>query len=121
MSLEGEAIRQGAVPDGWNEEQIDFFQFEKVGDEITGRLVGKIQTTIRGNRLGKYTLLVKTDTGSKKVAFLGSVDLDEKMANIGVGNYVKIVFLATEPTKENYEMRRFRVFWKRADSFGTPA
>ena len=105
-----EAMKQGGVPEGYAEVVIDFFQFKQEGDHLEGRLVSKTQTVVRGNKIGKYTLIMKNN---HRVSFLGGVDLDEKMANVGVGNEIWVQYTHKEPTSgEGFEMKRFKVFVK---------
>lgn len=110
--LMNEALKAGGVPEGYGEVTVDFYRFENEGDHLAGRLVNKTQTTVRGNRIGKYVLIA---ANNRRVTFLGGVDLDEKLANVGIGNEVFIQYTHKEPSGEkDYEMKRFRVFVKAA-------
>ena len=110
--LVSEAMKLGGVPEGYAEVIVEFFQFQNEGDIIKGRLVGKDQVTVRGNRIGKYTLIRESD--STRVAFLGGVQLDELMKNVAVGKELLIVFTHKEKTGqgEGYDMKRFKVYFK---------
>jgi len=104
-----EAFKMGAVPDGYTEVQVDFFKFENEGDHIEGRLVNKTAVQVRGNRVGKYTMIC----GIRRVAFLGGVQLDELMTNVGIGHEVFIQYTHKEKTGEqDFEMKKFKVFVK---------
>lgn len=107
MDLTTEAMKAGGIPDGYDEVQVTFFQFKNEGDTIEGRLISKNVTTIRGNKIGKYVIM-KPDT--ERITFLGGVHLDELMANVGVGNEIKILYTHQEKTEEGYPMKRFKVF-----------
>lgn len=110
--LANEAMKQGAVPVGYDEVVVDFFQFNSEGDNIAGRLVNKTQVQIRGNRVGKYTIITPEN---KRVAFLGGVHLDELMSNVGLGREVMVQFTHREKTGQDNsgnEMKRFKVFVK---------
>lgn len=110
--LTKEAIKEGGFPEGWNEVKVDYFKFEHEGDYISGRLISKTVTTVRGNKLGKYTLM--RENGSR-VTFLGSVDLDEKMAGVPQGNLVHIQYTHQEKTdQDGFMMKRFRVGQKQS-------
>lgn len=111
MTLEKEVIKEGGVPEGYDEVIVEFFQFQKEGDSIKGRLVTKQWITVRGSRCGKYTLI--RDPDNMKVAFLGSVLLDELLQNVGVGNEIYVVFThKTAATEDSFEMKNFKVFSK---------
>jgi hypothetical protein len=104
-----EAIKQGGVPEGYAEVVVEFFQFKDEGDNIAGRLVGKTTTQIRGNRIGKYTVM----KDGKRFAFLGGVHLDELMSNIGIGNEIWVQYTHKEKTSgEGFELKKFKVFSK---------
>lgn len=111
--LVSEAIATaGAVPEGYSEISVDFFQFKQEGDRVEGRLINKSQTTVRGNRVGKYVLM---KAGGQRITFLGGVHLDELMANVGVGNEILVEYTHKERIDETgNEMKRFKVFVKNA-------
>lgn len=105
-----EAVKMGGVPEGYAEVVIDFFQFKNEGDHISGRLVSKLTTVVRGNKIGKYTIITPEN---RRVSFLGGVDLDEKMNNVGIGNEIYVQYTHKEQTSsEGFEMKRFKVFVK---------
>lgn len=108
-----EALKDGGIPEGYAEVDVEFYRFENPGDKLQGILINKTQTTIKGgNRIGKYT--IKKQDG-KKVAFLGSVQLDEKMSNIGLGQDVWVQFTHKESLGDTgNEMKCFKVFVKTA-------
>lgn len=108
--LVSEALNIGGVPDGFNEVMVEFFQFNNPGDTLTGRLIGKDTTVMRGgNRIGKYTLIKKDGS---RVAFLGSVKLDEQLKCVGNGQEVYIQYTGKEKLDGGNEMNTFRVFAK---------
>lgn len=107
--LQTEAMKAGGVPEGYSEIEVDFFQFLKEGDSIQGRLTEKRETQMKGGRVGRYTLLTKEN---KKVCFLGSVLLDEKLRGVGLGAEVYVVFTHTGKTGSEYDMKYFNVYVK---------
>lgn len=111
MSLESEAMKQGGVPEGYTEVDVEFFSFKVPGDKITGTLLEKRETTVgqRNNKIGKY--IIRTMTG-KKFAFLGSVQLDEKMKTIPLGSECWIEYIGEQETDQNFKMKTFKVFVK---------
>lgn len=110
-SLVSAAMNIGGVPEGFNEVLVDFFQFTNPGDTITGRLISKEYTTMRNNKVGKYTI-IKPD--GQRVAFLGSVKLDEQMKCVGSGQEVYIQYTGMEKLEGGNEMKLFRVFSKQS-------
>lgn len=109
MSLVNEAIKDGAIPEGYAEVVVEFFQFKNEGDQLEGRLVNKAQTQVRGNKIGKYTIM----KAGKRIAFLGGVQLDELLANVPLGSEVFIQYTHKEKTSESgNEIHRFKVFTK---------
>jgi hypothetical protein len=111
--LVNEAIKQGAIPDGYDPVNIDFFKFEKPGDSITGQLLTKTITRINGSQVGKYTVKVITDGKAHDVSFLGSVLLDEKLSRIAIGSNIFISYTGDEAAGGN-TMKRFNVATKRS-------
>jgi hypothetical protein len=107
-----EALKQGAVPDGYAPVAIDFVQFKKPGDTLTGRLIIKTNIRIRGTPVGKYTIQTITGGQVKDVSFLGSVHLDELLSRIPVGKDIKVTFTHEEPIEGGNVMKRFAVFTK---------
>lgn len=108
--LTNEAIKQGGVPDGYAEVVIEFFQFKTEGDKLEGRLLTKQQTSVRGNKVGKYTL---KGSDGKRYSFLGGVHLDELLANLSLGSEVWIQYSHLEKIEDTgNELKRFKVFVK---------
>jgi hypothetical protein len=110
--LTNEAIQQGAVPEGYKPVDIDFVQFKKPGDTLTGRLIVKTTMKIRNQTVGKYTMQIITNGLAKDVSFLGSVHLDELLSRIPVGKDIKVTFTHEEPIEGGNVMKRFKVFTK---------
>lgn len=99
------------VKDGYTRISVEFKQFLNEGDEIKGRLIGKTQVQMKGGRIGKYTVVREGD--KQKVAFLGSVQLDELMNAVGVGSDIWVIFLRRERRSEDgFEMKMYNVFVK---------
>lgn len=99
------------VKDGYTRVSVEFKQFLNEGDEIKGRLIGKTQVQMKGGRVGKYTVVRLED--KQKVAFLGSVQLDELMNAVAVGNEIWVIFLRRERRSEDgFEMKMYNVFVK---------
>lgn len=114
--LVNEALKNGAVPDGFEPvEDIEFFQFKEIGDHITGRLIIKSTTRISGTPVGKYTVQVMENGMVKKVAFLGSMLLDEKLATIPNGSNIYVAFTSEEATGQaGNKMKHFTVATKKS-------
>lgn len=108
--LVNEAMKVGGVPEGYAEVVVEFYQFKNEGDKVEGRLVNKLMTTVRGNRVGKYTMITGNN---KRVTFLGGVHLDELLANVGLGQELLVQYTHKETIEDTgYEMKRFKVFVK---------
>lgn len=109
-ALEREAERLGAertVPDGYNEVEVEFFQFKNVGDSIAGRLIEKHITTIQGNKCGKYAIV---DQSNKRAVFLGSVQMDELLNTVAVGTEIYVEYIGQGATTEKgFQIKRFVV------------
>jgi hypothetical protein len=105
-----EALKQGAVPEGYKEIDIEFFQFKTPGDKIEGRLLAKNNIQVKGVRVGKYTIQNLKD--NKKYAFLGSVQLDELMANISIGTQIMVVYIDEILLENLNKMKHFKVYAK---------
>ena len=106
-----EAIKGGAVPEGYDEIDIEFIKFSNPGDKVMGVLVGKKEITLsRGNRVGKYTVKIGDN---KKVSFLGSVQMDEKLQNVPLLANVWIEYTHSENVEgQTYDMKFYKVFVK---------
>lgn len=107
--LVAEAMKQGAIPEGYREIEVDFFQFKKAGDMVTGQLVNKAQIQVKGGRVGKYTI---NKADNKKVAFLGSVQLDELMSNVNIGARIQVVYVSDETLENKNVMKKFKLYVK---------
>jgi hypothetical protein len=103
------AMKEGAVPEGYKEIDVEFFQFKTPGDNIEGRLISKNTIQIRGARIGKYTI---HKSGDKKLAFLGSVQLDELLANVALGSQIMVMYIAEEILENLNKMKRFKLYVK---------
>lgn len=100
----------GAIPDGYSEVNVEFFQFLAENDTLAGRLLSKSTTNVRGNRVGRYTIV---KDGGEKVAFLGGVHLDELLSAIGLGREIILTFTHREKTQESgFEIKKFRLLIK---------
>jgi hypothetical protein len=109
-SLISAAMNQGAVPDGYKPIDEDWHEFKNVGDEIHGQLLQKDQVSIGGNRVGRYTIM--TPQG-KRTAFLGSFQLDSKLAQVKQLSNIIIRYIGVQKTaKAGYEMKLFDVWVK---------
>jgi len=110
-SLVNEAYKQGAVPDGYDEIDIFFFQFKTPGDSLSGKLTSKSTLTLkRGNEVGKYALL-DTDSG-RRYSFLGSVQLDDLMTSVTIGQHIKVVYTSDEVLENQFTMKKYKVYVK---------
>ena len=110
-----EALKSGAIPEGYEPVEIDFFQFKEPGDFITGRLIVKGSTRISGAPVGKYTIQSIVDGKIKDVSFLGSVLLDEKMSRIANGSNIYVAFTGEEPIgNAGNKMKHFTVATKKS-------
>jgi hypothetical protein len=112
MSLESEALKLGGVPEGWDEIDIEFYRFSKFGDKVVGVLLLKKPITMgKGNMTQKYH--VRLDDG-KKVSFLGSIQLDEKLSNVVPGTLVWIEYIGDIPVEGTTNtMKQFKVFTRK--------
>ncbi len=110
--LTNEAIKEGVVPEGYKPVDIDFVQFKKPGDTLTGRLIAKSTMKIKGQPVGKYTMQIINSGIVKDVSFIGSVHLDELLSRIPLGKDIKVTFTHEEPLEGGNVMKRFKVFTK---------
>lgn len=72
-------------------EDPDFFKFENIGDKISGELV-EIGKSERYS-FGLYTVKTPDDN---LVRFHGSAQLDSRMKQVNVGDYVMVEFIDIE-------------------------
>lgn len=109
---DGNLIPEVEPDDEYQEVVIEFFKFDTEGQILEGLLVAKAQNTIRGSKVGKYTLIRKED--KMKVTFNGGTVLDELMASVAAGKEIKIVYIGDEIPMESgqFPMKRFKVFQK---------
>jgi hypothetical protein len=96
LHLVAEAIKNGAIPAGYIEVDVEFFQFANPGDILAGKLIEKTTQKIGNNMCGKYTLI---DSDNQRVEFLGSTQLDSRLRLIAAGHNVVIYFDHTEKAK----------------------
>lgn len=112
-NLVNEAYKKGAVPDGYRELDIAFFQFKKPGDSISGKLTDKSIVTLKsGNEVGKYSIHNPED--GKRYSFLGSVQLDDLMKSVTKGQSILVVYTNDEILENQFTMKRFKLFVKTA-------
>jgi len=99
------------VTDSWNkvETQATNFRFENDGDEMEGKLVSVGPGKFEGSKV--YTL--EKPDGSA-VTIFGSVILDDRMSEVEVGNYVKIVYKGTVKTGSGKNAKLFDVYVRNA-------
>ena len=109
--LEQAAYQAGAVPAGYREVYITWFYFKMPGDKIQGRLLSREPQKAGNNTAIKYT--VQTDD-RRRVSFLGTSQLDERLKLITIGHDIIIMFDRTEKaTGDNKnDMKVFKVFAK---------
>lgn len=110
--LVNEAIKtHGAVPEGYKEIEVEFFRFKNPGDFIAGRLIKVGTQKMSGSIIGKYT--ISQETTNKKMAFLGSVQLDEKMSDVKVGDEIRVQYTHEESGGGGRSgMKNFKLFIK---------
>jgi len=113
--LLNEAAKQGAVPDGFEPVDIEFFQFKEPGDSLTGRLVAKNTVRMSGGTVGKYTMQVISEGKVHDMSFLGSTLLDEKLSRVANGSNIYICYTGDESTgKTGLAMKHFTVAVKKS-------
>lgn len=78
----------------WNKIDDNIVRFEKVGDTVEGTLVSREQSTVYNNEV--YHI---KDKDKVNVVF-GTTVLSSKMASVGIGDDVKIIFTGTQPNKK---------------------
>ena len=108
--LLAETIKNGGIPEGYKEVITNFFQFKAIGDIIAGRLIAKDKQKAGTSTVGRYTVI---DSSNKPVSFMGSTDLDEKLALVSLRNDIIVVYdsvlkTSTDPAKN--DMKIFKVF-----------
>jgi hypothetical protein len=108
-SLVGEALKQGAVPEGYKEVEVQFFHFKAANDCITGRLIEKDKQRAGNSIVGKYTVITENNN---RVSFMGSTQLDEKMRQVPVGNDIIVAYTHAEQSSDNTKnpMKIYKVF-----------
>lgn len=80
-----------------NQKKNDSWKFENVGDEVTGRYIDR-RDNVKVGENSKTIYTLKKDDGVE-VAVWGNTIINKAMANVTIGNEVRIVFLGKEPTK----------------------
>ena len=109
--LAAAAMEKGAVPDGYREVDIKFFQFKVPGDTLTGRLTAKSTITLkRGQEVGKYSLF-NPENGSR-FTFLGSSHLDDLMKAVTIGQNIMVVYVNDEILENQFTMKKYKVYIK---------
>jgi hypothetical protein len=88
----------------------DFFKFEKPGDAVEGMLISKDVISMKKgtviNDVGKY--VVENDEGIRK-SFLGGAVLDSTLAEIDLGNYIRVTFTGTRKSSNNMDVKQFKI------------
>lgn len=114
-NLINEARKMGAVPEGFDPVDIEFYQFKEPGDTLTGRLVAKNTIRMSGGTVGKYTMQVISEGKVHDVSFLGSTLLDEKLSRVPNGSNIYICYTGDESTgKTGLAMKHFTVAIKKS-------
>lgn len=83
------------------------FRFEADGDEIEGKLVSVGPGKFENSKV--YVLESEDGTAT---SIFGSVILDDRMSDVEVGNYVKIVFKGHIKTGSGKNAKLFEVYVK---------
>lgn len=83
-----------------------FYKFENVGDEVHGRLVSVGQAHMAGGDVGRY--VVQSD--DHRVAFLGSVGIDNHLAGKRVGYDFMLVYTGDTETGGGRTLKEFDLF-----------
>lgn len=100
---------------GWEEKSAGKVTFDKVNQELVGRI-----TEIKPTELGvnSFTLVDASDGELK--SFLGTTVLDRVLAN-ELNSVVKIVYLGTARTGRGFNVKQFRVLiWKEEEGEEAP-
>lgn len=82
------------------------FQFPGIGATCEGFLAAKATQVIQGKTVGRFII----KNGEKLQVLNGTVQLDDAMAQVMVGEYVTITFTGELPTQGGYSVRQFDVF-----------
>ena len=93
----------------WNkvETQATSFRFENDGDEMEGKLV-----SVGPGKFEKSKVYVLEKEDGSAVTIFGSVILDDRMSEVEVGNYVKIVYKGMVMTGSGKNAKLFEVYVK---------
>jgi hypothetical protein len=83
------------------------FAFETIGQQVEGELVKVKDVRIRGKRDAViYTL--RQDNGERRQVW-GTAYLDQRLAEVELGTYVRITYTEDEDVGQDSPMRKFRV------------
>lgn len=82
------------------------YTFQEVGAALKGFLTSKQQQVIQGKTVGRY--IVKA--GDDLWVINGTVQLDDSLAQVAVGEWVEIAWTGEQPTSGGYAVRQFDVF-----------
>ncbi len=93
------------MPTGFERIEDNFFRFEKIGDNIIGKLMNKGTSTKL--KIGLYDVLNKATNETNRIA--GSQDLDKKMAGVEIGDTVYIELVDFQETTFPNPMKIFSV------------
>lgn len=85
----------------------DFVKFDEIDKAIEGFLIAKGSQTMRNGIVGKYE--IERPDGAGIVSFHGTNDLDDKLARLDVGDYVRITYTGDTKTAAGQMMKQFRV------------
>ena len=91
----------------WKEVGEQQFRFTKAGDALEGKLIAREATTLD---VQLYHIIPKGE--EQTVAVLGSIGLDELMADIENGVEVRIELSEIVATKSGNRFKNYRVFSK---------
>lgn len=89
----------------WEEVQPNVWKAEKVGDAIEGSLMAKKEAIGPNNSKAYY---IDTNKGLRLV--WGTTVLDDRLAALQIGDYLKIEFLGTQLNKRGQPTKLFKVF-----------
>lgn len=83
-----------------------FVQFTIPGDQVHGKLVAHSAQHMPGGDVGRYTVV--NEEG--RFTFLGSTQIDHMLGDKRLGYDFKLVFMGTEPTAGDREVKQFNLF-----------
>ena len=96
----------------WEELNPLFVRFDNPGDEAEGRLIAVETVEIGENKVQRYVL--QSENGP--IAFLGTVQLDDRMARVALEELVKVVFAGWGKSSRGRRVKEFKVYVARESS-----